>query len=145
MPPQEEITSQGFDPFGRLPIEMNVKIMLFLGTDELLSLTRASPTAWQHFRADNEFILRSHLERIYNHYGHPAAIPWLMILTRLRALHVQLKGKTNEEMKDRLDPFLSSILSQDFMEMPSEWESNLPILAASTGLIPEIRKVKQET
>ncbi|KAF5559039.1 uracil catabolism 4 [Fusarium mexicanum] len=137
-------TPQGFDPFGRLPIEMSVKIMLLLGTDELLSLTRASPTAWQHFRADHEFILRSHLPRIYNHYGHPAAIPWLMLLTRLRELRVQLKGNTNREMEDRLDPFLSSILSRNFMEMPSEWESNLPILAAATGLLPEIRHVFNE-
>ncbi|KAG5748481.1 hypothetical protein H9Q70_008857 [Fusarium xylarioides] len=138
MSEQRDPTPQGFDPFGRLPIEMNVKIMLLLCIDELLSLTRASPTVWQHFRADHAIILRSHLPRIYNHYGHPAAIPLLILAIQLRKLRAKLRGKPRAEIENKLDPILTSVLSEDCMEMPPQWESHLPILAATKGLIPEL-------
>ncbi|EWG48657.1 hypothetical protein FVEG_16300 [Fusarium verticillioides 7600] len=138
MSEQRDHTPQGYDPFGRLPIEMNVKIMLLLGIDELLSLTRASPTIWQHFRADHAIIIRSHLPRIYNHYGHPAAIPLLILVIRLRKLRAKLRGKPTAEIENKLDPILTSVLSEDCMEVPPQWESHLPILAAATGLIPEL-------
>lgn len=138
MSEQRDPTPQGFDPFGRLPIEMNVKIMLLLGIDELLSLTRASPTIWQHFRADHAVILRSHLPRIYNHYGHPAAIPLLILVIRLRKLRSKMRGKPRAEIETKTDPILTSALSEDCMEMPPQWEPHLPILAAATDLIPEL-------
>ncbi|CVK96106.1 uncharacterized protein FMAN_13994 [Fusarium mangiferae] len=141
MPQQRDSAPQGFDPFGRLPVEMNVKIMLLLGVDELLSLTRASPTAWQHFRADHAIIIRSHLPRIYIHYGHPASIPLLMLLIRLRKLRAELRGKPRADIENKLDPILTSILSEDCMETPPQWKSHLPILAAATGLIPELCNV----
>ncbi|WKT50660.1 hypothetical protein QSH57_015630 [Fusarium oxysporum f. sp. vasinfectum] len=115
--------------------------MLLLTLDELLSLTRASPTAWQHFRADHAFILKSHLLPIYNHYGHPAAIRLLMLLTRLRALRAQLRGKPRAEVEKKLDPIHTSLLSQHFVELPFEWESNLPILVMASDFIPEMQDV----
>ncbi|KAF5602471.1 uracil catabolism 4 [Fusarium pseudocircinatum] len=138
MSKQRDPTPQGLDPFGRLPIELNVKIMLLLGIDELFSLTRASPTVWQHFRADHAIILRSHLRQIYNHYGHPAAIPLLILFIRLRKLREKLRGKPRAEIENKLDPILASVLFKDCMEMPAQWESHLPILVAARDLIPEL-------
>ncbi|KAF5603877.1 uracil catabolism 4, partial [Fusarium subglutinans] len=131
-------TPQGLDCFSYLPMELNVQIMLFLDLEGLLLLTRASPTAWQHFRAGHTLILKPRLPLIYSHYGHPAAIPLVILLTRLQRLRTKLNSKPRAELESSLEPILNSILSRDCMEMPHEWESNLPILATVAGLVPEL-------
>jgi hypothetical protein len=64
-----------------------------------------------------------------------------MLLIRLRELRAQLRGKPRVEIETQLDPILTSVLSQDFVDLPFEWESNLPILVMATGFIPEMRNV----
>ncbi|KAF5637397.1 uracil catabolism 4 [Fusarium sp. NRRL 25303] len=141
MPPQLEITPSVHDGFGSLPLEINVYIMESLALNDLLSLTRASPGAWRYFQRDYAFIIRSHMARFYNHYADPAAIPLLGLLARLRLLRSQVKGKSRDVVEKQLKPLSDSILSLSFTEIPSRWESNLPILIAASDMIPELREV----
>ncbi|KAF5967139.1 urg3 [Fusarium coicis] len=67
-----------------------------------------------------------------------AAIPLLILVIRLRKLRSKLRGKPRAEIETEIDPILTSALSEDCMEMPPQWESHLPILAAATDLIPEL-------
>ncbi|KAG4258905.1 hypothetical protein FPRO03_13371 [Fusarium proliferatum] len=131
----------GIDHFGDLPLELNVQIMELLPLDDLCSLTRASPAAWRSFRLDHSFILKPHVKQFYDHYGDPAAAPLLKLLIRLRSLRNQLKGKSMRDVEKRLKPTLDSILSLDFMEVPSGWDSNLQALSAANALIPELRDI----
>ncbi|KAF5712396.1 uracil catabolism 4 [Fusarium mundagurra] len=133
--------SDGIDHFGSLPLELNVQIMELLTLTELCSLTRASPAAWRSFRQDHHFLLKSHVTRSYDHYGDPAAIQLLKLLSRLRLLRGKLDGKSGTEVEKQLQPVFESVLFLKFMGIPSEWQSNIPVLIAMDNLIPELRSV----
>ncbi|KAF5712395.1 uracil catabolism 4 [Fusarium mundagurra] len=142
MSQQQESTPEALDGFSRLPMEMNIQIMMFLDPQGLLSLTGASPTVRRQFLVEyHESILKPHLKRIRKYYGHPASIPLIILLTHLRTLRARLKGKPRTELENELDPILTSVLSHDIIKMPPQWESDLLILGAATSLIPEIRHV----
>ncbi|KAF5643400.1 uracil catabolism 4 [Fusarium tjaetaba] len=139
MSQQQEPPPQAVDGFSRLPMEMNVQIMMLLNPQQLLSLISASPAVRRHFLGDHRAsIMKPHLTIIYKYYGHPANIPLIVFLTRVRALRARLKGRPRSEIENALHPILTSVLSHDIMSMPPEWEFNLHIVAAAKGLIPEI-------
>ncbi|KAF5648044.1 uracil catabolism 4 [Fusarium sp. NRRL 52700] len=142
MSQQQEPPPQALDGFSRLPMEMNVQIMMLLDPQQLLSLTQASPAVRRHFLGDHRAsILKPHLAPIYKYYGHPANIPLVVLLTRLRALRARLRRRPTSEIENALHPILTSFLSHDIMVMPSQWEADLHIIIAALGLIQEIRHV----
>lgn len=141
MPNQQEATPRALDSFGSLPLEINVYIMESLTLHDLLSLTRASPAAWRYFQKDHAFIIRSHIARFYDHYADPAAFPLLRLLAHLRLLRSQVKGKPRDVVEQQLRPVFDSILSLRSTEIPSRWDSNLPLLIMASDMIPELRKV----
>ncbi|KAF5678522.1 uracil catabolism 4 [Fusarium denticulatum] len=107
---------------------------------DLLSLTRASHGAWRYFKKDYAFVIRSHIARFYNYYADPTAIPLLELLSRLRLLRPQVKGKSTDVVENHLRPVFDTILSLRFTEIPSRWKSNLPVLVAAMDMIPELRE-----
>ncbi|KAG5748486.1 hypothetical protein H9Q72_005887 [Fusarium xylarioides] len=139
MPPQQETTPPVRDRFDSLPLEINVFIMESLTLHDLLSLTHASPGAWRHFQQDYAFIIRSHITWFYDHYADPAAIPLLELLARLRLIRSQVKGKSRDVVEQQLRPVNDSILSLRFTEIPSRWESNLPVLVMAADMVSELR------
>ncbi|KAF5560921.1 uracil catabolism 4 [Fusarium phyllophilum] len=140
-PPLPNSIPDGIDHFGSLPLELNVQIMELLTLTELCSLTRASPAAWRSFRRDHPFLLKSYVIRFYDHYGDPAAISLLRLLCRLRLFRGKMKGKSRAEVERQLQPVFDSILFLKFMDKPSEWQANLPVLIAVEDLIAELRSV----
>ncbi|KAG4258904.1 hypothetical protein FPRO03_13370 [Fusarium proliferatum] len=132
MSQQRECPPQALDGFSRLPMEINIQIMMLLNPQQLLSLTAASPAVRRHFLGDHhESILKPQLQLIYKYYGHPASIPLIVLLSRLRALRARLKGRPKSEIEHELEPILTSVLSHDIMVMPSQWQSNLHIVTAA--------------
>lgn len=139
MSQQRESSPRALDGFSRLTMEMNIQIMMLLDPQQLLSLTAASPAVRRHFLGDHrESIMKPHLQLIYKYYSHPASIPLIVLLSRLRALRARLRGRPKSEIEHELKPILTSVLSHDIMIMPSQWQSNLHIVTAAIGLIQEI-------
>ncbi|KAF4337196.1 uracil catabolism 4 [Fusarium beomiforme] len=119
-----ELKLKRHDLFESITAETNAEIVKSLTLEDLLSLTRASPAAWRHFRRDHAFILKQQL-----------------LLIRLRLLRTQLRGKPGAEVEKRLRPFVDSVLFLDFIDIPFDWDSTLPIVVAATNLRPELRGV----